>query len=590
LTRRSLLRCVAGASAGLLPGQQQSRRPNVVVILADDQGWGDLSIHGNRNLSTPSIDSIGKDGALFDRFFVCPVCSPTRAEFLTGRYHARSGVRGTSTGAERMNLDERTIAETFKAAGYTTGAFGKWHNGSQHPYHPNARGFDEYYGFTSGHWGQYFDPELDHNGRLARGKGYITDDLTNHALDYLSRNRTRPFFCYLAYNTPHSPMQAPDRFYRKFAEFEPAMRATNPMQEEIGMTRAALAMVENLDWNVGRVLAKLDELKLAGDTVVLYFSDNGPNSWRWNGGMKGRKGSTDEGGIRSPLLIRWPGHVKPSIRIPQIAGAIDLLPTLADLAGIRPVSEKPLDGKSLKPLLLGQASQWPDRMIFTLQGRRVSVRTQQHRLDSDGRLYDMVADPAQERDVSQENPQTAARLREAVAAWSKEMLPLVGRDERPYPVGHAALTLLPARDGVPGGGIERSSKHPNCSYFKHWTRKEDSMTWDIEVAQAGEYEAEIYYACHKEDVGSTVELSFEGAQVRRKIDEAHDPPLIGAKDDRYERSESYVKDFKPCRMGVIRLAARRGILALRAVDVAGKEVAEVRYVSLTRRGAGRSSE
>src|SRR5438477_8477211 len=349
------------------------RPPNVVVILADDQGWGDLSIHGNTNLLTPNIDSLAKDGALFERFYVCAVCAPTRAEYLTGRYHSRGGVRGVSTGAERLNMDEMTIAQTFKAAGYATAAFGKWHNGSQFPYHPNARGFDEYYGFTSGHWGLYFDPELDHNGKLVRGKGYISDDLTNHAMEFIEQHKNGPFFCYLPFNTPHAPMEVPDRFFEKFSHMEPKLRNRDPELESIPMTRAALAMCESIDWNVGRVLAKLDELKLAGDTIVIYFSDNGPNSWRWNGGMKGRKGSVDEGGLRVPFLIRWPGHIRPGVRVPQIAGAIDLLPTLADMAGIRVASTKPLDGKNLAPLLLGQSKEWRDRTLFSLQGNRVSA-------------------------------------------------------------------------------------------------------------------------------------------------------------------------------------------------------------------------
>src|SRR5437763_2090196 len=360
-TRRQLLAAgLGGLAAPLLP--QSRKRPNIVIILADDQGWGDLSINGNTNLRTPKIDSIARDGAILDRFYVCAVCAPTRAEFLTGRYRSRGGVRGVSTGAERLNLDEKTIAQTFKASGYATGAFGKWHNGSQFPYHPNARGFDEYYGFTSGHWGLYFDPELDHNGRLVRGKGYITDDLTNHALDFITQHKDGPFFCYLPYNTPHAPMEVPDRFFERFERAEPKMRARDPKLEEIPFTRAVLAMCENIDWNVGRVLAKLDELKLAGDTIVIYFSDNGPNSWRWNGCMKGRKGSVDEGGVRAPFLIRWPGHIKPRTTVTRIAGAIDLLPTLADMAGIPIASTKPLDGKSIKPLLTGEKVNWPDRM------------------------------------------------------------------------------------------------------------------------------------------------------------------------------------------------------------------------------------
>lgn len=177
-------------------------------------------MHGNRNLATPRIDSLARDGARFQHFYVSPVCAPTRAEFLTGRYHPRGGVYGTSAGAERLDLDERTIADVFKAAGYANGAFGKWHNGGQAPYHPNARGFDEFYGFTSGHWPHYFDPPLDHNGRRVRGTGFIADDLTDRALDFMARHPERPFLAYVPYNTPHSPMQVPDRFYQRFAKAE----------------------------------------------------------------------------------------------------------------------------------------------------------------------------------------------------------------------------------------------------------------------------------------------------------------------------------------------------------------------------------
>jgi len=202
----------------LSAAQPQQRRPNILVILSDDQGWGDLSLNGNTNLSTPHIDALARSGALFDRFYVCPVCSPTRAEFLTGRYHPRGGVHGVSTGGERLNLDERTIADVFKSAGYATAAFGKWHNGSQYPYHPNARGFDEYYGFTSGHWGAYFDPPLDHNGQPVTGHGYLADDLTDHAMAWIESQKDHPFFCYLPLNVPHSPMQVPDEYWNKFAD------------------------------------------------------------------------------------------------------------------------------------------------------------------------------------------------------------------------------------------------------------------------------------------------------------------------------------------------------------------------------------
>ncbi|MEM9644687.1 MAG: sulfatase-like hydrolase/transferase, partial [Planctomycetota bacterium] len=293
--------------------------PNVVVILADDQGWGDLSLSGNPNLETPNIDSIARDGAKLDHFYVCAVCSPTRAEFLTGRYHNRMGVYSTSAGGERFNTDEVTIAEVFRQAGYTTAAYGKWHNGMQAPYHPNTRGFDDYYGFCSGHWGNYFSPMLEHNGDLVNGNGFLVDDFTDHAIEFIRDRGDHPFFVYLPYNTPHSPMQAPQddwaRFKDKPIQSDPA--GGNKKQENLDFTRAALAMVSNIDRNVGRLLATLTDEGVAEDTIVIYFSDNGPNSYRFNGGMRGRKGSTFEGGLRSPCVVRYPAKIRPGTVVDQ---------------------------------------------------------------------------------------------------------------------------------------------------------------------------------------------------------------------------------------------------------------------------------
>ena len=565
---------------------QAADRPNVVVILTDDQGWGDLSLNGNKNLSTPHVDSLAADGARFDRFFVCPVCSPTRAEFLTGRYHPRSGVYSTSTGGERMDLDEMTVADTFRAAGYATGAFGKWHNGMQYPYHPNGRGFDAYYGFCSGHWGNYFNPMLEHNGRIVRGNGFIIDDFTDRAIAFIEKNKDGPFFAYLPLNTPHSPMQVPDRWWRKFEDKQLPMHNRDPDRENIGHVRAALAMCENIDWNVGRVLKKLDQLELADDTIVVYFCDNGPNGVRWNGGMKGRKGSTDEGGVRSPLLIRWPGKIEAGKEITQIAAAIDLLPTLAGLAGIDVVSKKPLDGASLEPLLRGDLQKESDRMIFSHWSRRVSVRTQQFRLDHQGKLFDMTADPGQYTDISKRQPETTARLQEAVDAWKKEMLPGLYESDRPFLIGHPdyTYTQIPARDGTPHGNIKRSSRHPNCSFFTNWTALDDKITWNAEVAAAGTYEVEIYYTCPAADVGSTVELSLGESRVQGRIVEPHDPPLQGAEHNRVEGSESYVKDFKPLTLGTIRLEKGPGELTLRALKMPGSQVMDFRLIMFKRIG------
>ena len=562
-----------------------ARPPNLVVVLADDQGWGDLSLHGNTNVSTPHIDSLARDGAMFEHFYVCAVCAPTRAEFLTGRYYARGGVRGVSTGQERLNIDEHTIAETFRAAGYATGAFGKWHNGTQHPYHPNARGFDEFYGFTEGHWGHYFDYEMDHNGALVRGEGFVIDDVTNRALEFIERHSDSPFFAYLPYNTPHSPMQVPDEYWERFESKELAMRHRDPGREDVPKTRAALAMVENIDWNVGRVLAKLDDLGLAEDTIVLYFSDNGPNGWRWNAGMKGRKGSIDEGGLRSPLVIRWQGRIEPGLSIREIAGAIDLLPTLAELAGIQVTAAKPLDGRSLVPLLTTAEAEWADRLLFSLRLPRgqpsVSVRNQRFRLDPDGQLFDIEADPGQREDVAAKFPEDLEAMRSAAEAWAAEIGPSVGPDDRPFPVGHSETTLLPARDGVPHGGVERSARAPNCSYFTNWKNRDDSITWDIEVAHAGDYEISVHYAAS--EAGSTIEATFDGASVRGEVTEIHDPPAYGADDDRVPRvGESLVKDFRPLALGTATLSAGRGTLTLKAVEITGDQVAEIRYAVLKR--------
>ncbi len=564
--------------------------PNVVIFLADDAGWGDYSVNGNTNLQTPNIDSLARDGALLERFFVCPVCSPTRAEMLTGRYHLRGGVRGVSTGQERLNLDEKTLADSFKAAGYATGAFGKWHNGSQWPFHPNARGFDEYYGFTSGHWGEYFDPPLEHNGEVVRGRGYIADDLTSKALEFIEKNAAKPFLCYVPYNTPHSPWAAPADVWERFKDRPIAMRSEAGEKEQLATTRCALAMMENLDANVGRVLRRLDDLKLSENTVVIYFSDNGPNSERWNGAMKGRKGTTDEGGVRSPLFVRWPGHIPGGTRVKEIAGAIDLLPTLAAMADVRHIGTKPLDGRDLSPLLTGKTTDWPERMIFSTWGGKVSARSQRYRLDHGGALYDMEADPSQKKDIAEQEPAVTSKMAVALAAWKKEMgltsMSILPTDDRPYPVGYAEFpsTPLPARDGVAEGGIKRSANAPNSSYFVNWKSLDGRITWDVDIQTAGEYDAVIYYTAPLADAGATIALSLNGAKLAGKVQPGWDPPLYTNQDTiPRPAGESQMKEFRPLKLGTIRLEKGRGPLALRALEMPGQSVMDVRALYLTLR-------
>jgi len=531
----------------------------------------------------------------FDRFFVQPVCAPTRAEFLTGRYHARTGVRGVSTGLERLDLDEKTLADAFKAAGYATGAFGKWHNGSQWPYHPKARGFDEYFGHSSGHWGEYFDAPLEENGRMVRTSGYIVDVCTDRALDFIQRHRAKPFLCYVPFTTPHSPWAAPAADWARFKDKPIAQTATDPAREKLDETRCALAMIENQDANVGRILRRLEELGVAENTIVVYFTDNGPNSFRYNGGMKNRKASTDEGGVRSPLWIRWPAKLPAGHTIPEIAGAIDLLPTLTSLASIPRVGTKPLDGRDLSPLLLKQNRPWPERMIFNAWNANVSVRTQRHRLDAQGQLYDLVADPGQTTPLNTREPKLTTELTAAVQTFRRDVLaalPAAGArpgaanavDPRPLHVGYREfpITMLPARDGEPQGGVKRSANAPNSSYFVNWKSRDDRMVWNVEVVTAGRYAVTIDYTCPLPDAGATVELSLHAARLTGKVAPGWDPPLYTNQDTLPRPpGESQMKEFRTLALGEITLPAGAGPLTLRALEIPGQSVMDVRRLTLT---------
>jgi arylsulfatase A-like enzyme len=580
--------------AGLIPccAATATPKPNVVIMLADDAGWGDYSHSGNRQVRTPQIDSLARDGVSFDRFFVCPLCAPTRAEFLTGRYYLRTGVLGVSTGHERLDVSERTIADAFRAAGYATGAFGKWHNGSQWPYHPCARGFDEYYGYTAGHWGEYFDPPLERNGKMERAKGYIVDVCTDEALAFIERNRAKPFFCYVPFTTPHSPWAVPQAYWQRFKDKPLEQLATLPKQEVPDQTRCALAMLENQDWNVGRILKKLEELKLADNTIVLYFSDNGPNSWRWNGGMAGKKGGTDEGSVRSVCFLRWPASLPKGKTVPAIAGAIDLLPTLTALADVPRVGDKPLDGRDLSPLLRDQKADWPARMLFSAWGGKVSVRTQQYRLNASGALFDMLDDAGQTRNVAPERKDDAVRLTQAAAAWRTEMygpdedakLEKGGRvDPRKLGVGFPAfpVTLLPARDGEPRGCVKRSGHAPNCSYFVNWVDRTGEMVWDIDVQTTGAYGVTVDYTCPLADAGSLVELSFNGSRLTGRVTPGWDPPLNMNQDTLPRpKGESQMKEFQTLSLGTIHLEKGSGPLILRALEIPEASVMDVRRVTL----------
>jgi arylsulfatase A-like enzyme len=570
-----------------VPALADSRSPNVIVFLSDDQGWGDFSFQGNTNLKTPHIDSLAQRGALLERFYVCPVCAPTRAELLTGRYHPRSGAMGVTEGKERLDLDETLLAERFLKVGYATAAFGKWHNGTQYPYHPNARGFQEFYGFTAGHWGDYFSPPLDHNGQSVTGNGYVTDDFTSHAIEFIRSHKEDPFFCYVAYNTPHSPMQVPDAYFNRLEDRPLSMKHQGrpAEKEDEAMTRAALAMVENIDDNVGRILNVLESEKLMEDTIIVYFNDNGPNSFRWNGGMKGRKGSVDDGGTRSPCLIQWPKKIPAGLRTQQLSGAIDLTPTLCALAGIN-VDNSSFDGLDLSSQLLSKQEPLVKRQLFTHWAGRIALREGDVMLDQEGKLFDLVKDPTQKSVLNDEFPEVVERMRGDVERWEREVVSPAKVDARPFTVGDSRVrrTELPARDGTgKGPTIKRSAAAPNCSYFTDWKSLDDRVQWSIEVLEEGEYEILMQYNAPESSVGSVIEVTYGELVLQVEIKEPFVAVPYGAEKDRVERhGESLMKPFKWMSLGRCHLKPSKGECSLKLTEVKGTAGLEIQGIEFIR--------
>ena len=401
----------------------------------------------------------------------------------------------------------------------------------------------------------------------------------------MEAHQDNSFFLFLPYNTPHSPMQVPDTYWDRFKNKELEQRYHGDEIEDLNFTRAALAMVENIDYNVGRVSAKLKELGLEENTIVIYLSDNGPNGWRYNGGMRGKKGSTDDGGVRSPFFVQWKTVLPAGKKIPEIAGSIDLVPTLMNLIGAETSSLPAMDGRDLSPLMREANPTWNDRFIYNHWNGHTSIRSQRYRLDNENRLYDIVNDPGQIHDTSKDYPQLTDSLMQVKMEWLKETNPLTWEtDQRPFTLGYpeAVYTQLPARDGIPHGDIKRSNKYPNDTFFTNWKSERDSITWDVEVMADGEFEVLLYYTCKPENAGVGLLLSHGESKLATRLREAHDPPLTGMENDRVPRMESYVKDFKPFRMGTIRLRKGKGPLSLKALAFSGEEAIDVRLLQFKR--------
>ncbi len=579
--RRQFLISTAALAGAMSAGPMLSRctahskKPNILLILTDDQGWGDITSHNNPRVHTPTMDRLAAEGARFDRFYVSPVCAPTRASLLTGRYHPRTGVHGVTRGRETMREDEVTIAEILKKNGYATGAFGKWHNGAHYPQHPNGQGFDEFVGFCAGHWNNYFSTKLERNGVEFTSEGYIADYLTDQAIRFIKKNKNNPFFCYVPYNPPHSPFQAPDNYFDKYK--------AQGLNDELA---CVYAMCENLDDNIARLLDTLRDNDLTDDTIVIFITDNGPNTDRYNGDMRGRKGSPHEGGSRVPCFIRWPGHIEPGTVITPITAHIDILPTLVDMLDLPTPQTRPLDGVSLAPLLANPTAPWPDRMIFGKWNQAGYVRTPRYRLiayPNGIELYDMKNDPGEKRDLANEKPDIAQQLKAAYDAWWQDVI-RDGFDPIPTAIGYeqAPKVVLPGHEAflLPevGRGISYQDKYGWANdWITNWTSTEAYPQWPVKIVRDGDYEVSIDYVCAPENVGVRFRVVLGEASIGGTITEAHNPPHLPSP-DRVTRKEVYEKEWKRLTLGQVKL--QRGIADLKIVleSIPGRQAMDVKAV------------
>lgn len=496
--------CHALVALGLLASAAGARaKPNVIVLLTDDQGYGDLACHGNPVIRTPNLDRLHGESVRFANFHVDSYCSPTRAALMTGRYAHRVGGWGTVCGRNMLRDGEVTMADVFRHNGYRTGHFGKWHLGTCYPYRPIDRGFDEWLGHgdggtgcTTDFWGNdRVNDRYIRNGRWEdRARpGYETDVFFDAAMEFIRADRQRPFFVYLATYAPHSPCSLPD------PQWAGAYRGRVPAN--VAHFYASIARV---DENLGRLRAFLRDAKLDRDTLLVYLADNGTAEGEkvFNAGMRGKKGSPYDGGHRVPCFLHWPagGYDRPAT-VDRLAAHIDLLPTLADLCGLRLPKPVAFDGVSLRPLLADPRAPWPERTLILgtpqnqvaanpsppRRGVNCSVMTDRWRLVNDRELYDIAADPGQQRDLADAESKVVTDLRAAYACYWADVS---ARDEgwrgRPV-IGAAAADVveLCAEDWYPTRG--------NCPWNQSAVAGGGGLfgRWPVRFAAAGTYRVEL---------------------------------------------------------------------------------------------------
>ena len=436
----------------------QKKLPNVIIIITDDQGYGDLGITGNPHVKTPAIDKFAQESVRFNNFYVSPVCAPTRSSLMTGRYSLRTGIKDTYNGGAIMASSEVTIAEMLKQANYKTGIFGKWHLGDNYPSRPCDQGFDESLIHLGGGMGQvgdittffkkdksYFDPVLWHNNKQEAYQGYCSDIFTDEALKFIEGNKKSPFFCYLAFNAPHTPLQVPEKYYQLYKDIDPASgfekdgRPFKPMTDkDKENARKVYAMVSNIDDNLAKLFKKLDELDIDDNTLILFMTDNGPEQTRYVSGMRAGKGFTYQGGIRVPCFMKLPASFPKNKDIATLAAHIDILPTLAQICKVKTPNGNKIDGKSLLPLVMDQKVDWNDRPFFNYWSRaypelynnmtlikgkyKLHGKADYNATIGDFELFNLEEDPYEQKNIVSGNENIAIDLKKDMDKMYNELV------------------------------------------------------------------------------------------------------------------------------------------------------------------------
>lgn len=532
--------------------QPEKKTPNILVILTDDQAYGDLGFHGNTLIETPRLDAFFSESTSLPQFYVSPVCAPTRASLLTGRYYQRTGVHGVTRGRERMAVEEETLADILKKADYSTAIFGKWHNGSNFPYHPLARGFDHFTGFTTGHYPNYFDTTIEKDGMAYPTQGYLPDVLTDEALNFMkkSHSNNQSFFCYVAFQTPHTPLHVPDNYFDKYKK-----------KGLDNFTAAIYGMCENIDTNVGRMLDQLKTLDIERETIVVFLSDNGPLTHRYNDNLKGRKGSVDEGGVRVPFGIRWTDVIPGGNRLSGAWAHLDILPTLLDLIHFKETTKNPLDGISFAPQLLGNESH-PSRQLFENWGGRMRILNDSILITQEG-MYNLNNDRGQKLELQDSLTVLHEQLVQNFNAW-EDQLPEQPK-VLPFQLGlsgkHIVKLEASQANLYPPFAFRQDRRHTGIAYHSiygwahdwidYWTQKSAYATWQVLVEKPSVYEVYLEYGLDPQNHQVTLLLQAQNNDLPIKDLPIFEPVALPDYDRVPREQEAPAMQWKTHKVGEI---------------------------------------